>query len=101
MKLIISSRAFAEKLKEAFDVGAHVIQYFPSQGTLQFGTTKYQSDVSMPVEKQYAAVSDFCTFNNLGMAKLLMFLKTLSEQPITLTIEEETIRVEHVVIDFV
>lgn len=100
MKLIVNSKVFASKIEQAFSVDAHCIQWHPSDGTLIFGTKQYQSDVIFSVEKQYATVGETKTFNNLGMAKLLFFLKTLKEQPLTLTIEEDEIKVEHAVIYF-
>lgn len=101
MKIIVSSKLLAEKLQEAFNIDAHCIQYFAGDGTIQFGTTKYQSDVLLNCERQYLSNSETLNFNNLGMAKLLFFLKKIREQPITLTLEQETIRVEHSVIDFI
>jgi hypothetical protein len=56
--------------------------------------------VIFSVEKQYAKISEVKTFNNLGMAKLLFFLKSISEHPLTLTINEDEIKVEHAVIRF-
>jgi len=99
MKLIVNSKVFAEKLKEAFDVDCHYMQWYGNDGTLIFGTTKYQTDVEYKTERQYG-VTDNAKFNNLAMAKLLLFLKGLSEQPITLTLENETVRVEYSVVDF-
>lgn len=99
MKIIVNSKTFAEKIKEAFDVDAHVIYWRGSEGSLIFGTAKYQSDIKFTTERQYG-VSDQCRFNNLGMAKLMLFLKTLKEQPIVLTLENETICVEQSVIYF-
>lgn len=100
MKIIISSELFANKIEQAFSVDAHCIQWYPSDGTIIFGTRKYQSDVIFSTERQYATAPETKTFNNLAMAKLLFFLKTLRNQPLTITIDEDDITVEHSVIHF-
>lgn len=99
MKIIVNSKTFAEKIKEAFDVDAHFIQWYGNDGELLFNTRKYQADIKYTTERQYG-VTDNCRFNNLGMAKLMLFLKTLKEQPIVLTLEDENICVEQAVIYF-
>lgn len=100
MEIIVNSETFANKIEQAFAVDAHCIQWHASDGTIIFGTKQYQSDVIFSVEKRYATVNETKTFNNLGMAKLLFFLKQLKEQPIKLTIDEDEIKVEGAVIYF-
>lgn len=106
MKVIVNSKAFESALIKAFDIDCHVLQLFgdgfKNNADLNFGTTRYQQDFSIGVTlSKDSSFRDTVTFNNLGMAKLLLFLKTLKEQPIVITIEDETIRCEQFVIDFI
>ena len=100
MKIKVNSTAFANDIERAFEANCHYIAWDGNTGHLTFGTTKYQSDVLHFTERQ-VNVRDQVEFNNLGMAKLLVFLRRLKMQPITLTLEDGTIRVEHSVIDFI
>lgn len=106
MKIIVSVTSFKVALITAFDIDCHVLQLFgdgfKNHADLNFGTTKYQQDFSIGVIlSKDSSFRDTIRFNNLGMAKLLLFLKTLSDQPIVITIEDETIRCEQFVIDFI
>jgi len=100
MKVIVNCKTFRKVIKQAFDVDCHVIQYMPSQGSLIFGTTKYQSDIVLPIEKQYPDRSETIKFNNFKMAKLHSFLGLLKEQPIVVEIDEEDIKVTGSIVEF-
>lgn len=103
MKLIISSSVLRDAIKQAFDVDAHYIKSYveiSGHGTLTFGTTKYQSDISVSCDFREHN-SEVVHFNNLAMANLYNFLKMLREQPIVVIFDFETVRVEQCVIDFI
>lgn len=105
MKIIVNSKTLRQMLKKSFEVDAHCIKAFGNSinnyGSIHFGTRKYQSDIEMDVTfTKGSSLNDVVHFKALPMVNLYNFLKTLSEQPIVVTFEDDRIRVEQFIIDF-
>ena len=100
MKIIVSSIELMKSIKKAFDVDTHAIQYDPDKRAIVFITLRNNSNITLYVECQNKKFREGIVFNHLKMAKLLIFLKDLSHQPISVTLEDDFVRVEYAIIDF-
>ena len=98
MRTIVSSKAFHEALKKAFKIECHCISI--SDDSIGFLTRRYQEDFYFHICKNYKQSNETIVFNNLKMARLMDFLKTIPEQPISIEIDSEGIGLEGVIVRF-